>query len=282
MRALVVMLSGLLLSAVPAEARPSPRPPARQHRGKQVKRVAIERMARPESPVRPEGPQPIDPYADNADAAVPEEAPAAPPRRARGQSIGAPWAGRLQDAARLELGKSAYIRRPYRAFGTKTTVDHVRRAVRATLAAFPRAHVLAIGDLSAEHGGWISEHSSHRSGRDIDLGLFYKKQPAGYPESFVRATDENLDRATTWGLLANLLQSYGKDGGVQIVFLDYDVQGLLYKWAQGRGVKPRVLGQIFQYPHGRGAASGIVHHEPNHANHFHVRFRCAKADADCY
>jgi hypothetical protein len=280
MRALVVMLSGLLLS-VAAEARPSPRPAARQpHPSKQVKRVAIERAA------RPEGPQPMDPYADTADAdalpEAPEAVPLAPPRRGRGQSIGAPWAGRLQDATRLQLGDRAFIRRPYRAFGTKTTVDHVRRAVRATLAAFPRSHVLAIGDLSAEHGGWISEHSSHRSGRDVDLGLFYKQKPAGYPESFVRATDENLDRAATWGLLANLLQSYGTDGGVQIVFLDYDVQGLLYKWAQARGVKPRVLGQIFQYPHGRGSGNGIVHHEPNHDNHLHVRFRCAKADADCY
>ena len=209
-------------------------------------------------------------------------APAVDAKNARSQSIGSPWSGHLQDATRLSIGDGTYIRRPYRAFGTKTTVEHVRRAVRATLASFPKIHVLAIGDLSAEHGGWISEHSSHRSGRDIDLGLFYKRKPAGYPESFVRATDTNLDRAATWNLLVNLLASHDKDGGVQVVFLDYDVQSLLYKWAQQSGVKPRTLDQIFQYPHGKGSSNGIVHHEPNHADHFHVRFRCAKADADCY
>jgi hypothetical protein len=212
----------------------------------------------------------------------PAPAPAATRRRGRGQSIGSPWSGQLQGATRLSIVGGAYLRRPHRAFGTKTTVDHIRRAVRATRAAFPRTHTLAIGDLSAPNGGWISEHSSHRSGRDVDLGLFYKRKPAGYPQSFVRATDANLDRAATWALLANLLTTHGKDGGVQIVFLDYGLQGLLYRWAQARGVKPRVLDQIFQYPRGRGTGFGIVHHEPNHDNHLHVRFRCAKADADCY
>jgi hypothetical protein len=294
MRVLAVVLSCLLLPIAAAEARPSPRAPARQHRSKPVKRVAIDRPA----PAAAAEPQPLDPYADDPAAAPeppepPEPATTAAPAPAqarapaprpvgRGQSIGAPWNGRLQGATRLQLGERAHIRRPYRAFGTKTTVEHVRGAVRATLAAFPRTHDLAIGDISAERGGWISEHSSHRSGRDIDLGLFYKRKPAGYPESFVRATDKNLDRAATWGLLVNLLESHGKDGGVQVIFLDYDVQSLLYNWARENGVKPRSLDQIFQYPHGKGTSNGVVHHEPNHADHFHVRFRCAKADADCY
>jgi hypothetical protein len=307
MRVLAVVLSCLLLATAIAGARPGPRSARqhrdKQHRDKQTRRIAPEAGTDGAAGTRPRvatatsvpvaDPQPIDPYADSADpddGAAPDDeetAPApirapTPPRSIRGQSIGSPWSGRLQDATRLQIGDGTFLRRPQRAFGTKTTVDYVRRAVRATLAAFPKTHVLAIGDLSAERGGWISEHASHRSGRDIDLGLFYKRKPAGYPESFVRATDDNLDRAATWALLANLLDSHGKDGGVQMIFLDYDVQGLLYRWAQGSGVGPKILDQIFQYPHGRGTSYGIVHHEPNHDNHLHVRFRCAKADADCY
>ena len=306
MRVLAVVLSCLLLATAVADARPSPRQARqhrdkqhrdKQHRDKQTRRVAPEagtdgvadarlRVAAAERVPAAE-PQPIDPYDDpdapDDDEGAPAPIPApAPSRSVRGQSIGSPWSGRLQDATRLQIGDGTFLRRPQRAFGTRTTVDHIRRAVRATLAAFPKAHVLAIGDLSAERGGWISEHASHRSGRDIDLGLFYKRKPAGYPESFVRATDDNLDRAATWALLANLLDSHGTDGGVQMIFLDYDVQGLLYRWAQGSGVSAKVLDQIFQYPHGRGTAYGIVHHEPNHDNHLHVRFRCAKADANCY
>jgi len=261
MRVLAVVLSCLVLVPGLVDAR-STRP--KSHRPQ--KRVVAEHHA--------SEPQPIDPYTD------PDAYPA-PPRHARGQSIGTPWSGHLQDATRLSLGDGAHIRRPQRAFGTRTTVEHIRRAVRATLDAFPNTHVLAIGDLSAEHGGWISEHNSHRSGRDIDLGLFYKRRPAGYPESFVRATDDNLDRAATWALLANVLASHDQDGGVQVIFLDYDVQGLLYRWAQANGVGARVLERIFQYPHGRGTGYGVVHHEPNHGDHLHVRFRCARADVDC-
>jgi hypothetical protein len=286
MRVLAVVLSCLLIATAVADARPQRRP-VKQQRHKKGKPAAAGKRAAAEQRTAFADPQPIDPYADPdpGDLADPgdEAAPApAPRRRARGQSIGAPWAGRLQDASRLQIGKRAHLRRPHRAYGTKTTVEHVRRAVRATLASHPKAHVLAIGDLSARRGGRITEHSSHRSGRDVDLGLFYKRKPAGYPASFVRATNENLDRAATWALLVNLLASHDEDGGVQVIFLDHGVQGLIYKWAQASGVKPRRLGQIFQYPHGRGAAAGLVRHEPNHADHLHVRFRCAKTDADCY
>jgi len=289
MRVLAVVLSCLLIATAIADARPSRRP-TQQQRHRKAKRVHVEKRVAIEQRAPVAEPQPIDPYADlgdddedGEDTASPAPARAPAPRpRIQGQSIGAPWAGRLQDATRLELGKRAHIRRPYRAFGTKTTVEHVRRAVRATLASHPKAHALAVGDLSAEHGGWITEHASHRSGRDIDLGFFYKRKPADYPASFVRATDDNLDRAATWALLANLLATQGEDGGVQTIFLDHAVQGRLYKWAKANGVKPGLLDRIFQYPHGRGAAAGIVRHAPNHADHLHVRFRCAKADAACY
>lgn len=263
MRVLAVVLSCLLLATVVAEARPTKRP-AKQHAhaSKKVKRVAADAST--------DARRPIDPYGPARSAA------------ARGQSIGAPWAGRLQDATRLRLPDGAHIRRPHRAFGTRTTVEHVRRAVLSTLAAQPHAHTLAIGDLSAERGGWISEHNSHRSGRDVDLGLFFKKKPAGYPASFVRATADTIDHAATWALLANLLATHDEDGGVQVIFLDYDVQGLLYRWAKANGVPTRTLDRVFQYPHGRGTGAGLVRHEPNHADHLHVRFRCAQADTACY
>lgn len=202
-------------------------------------------------------------------------------RETRGQSIGAPWAGELRNATRLKSGDGYHLRRPYRAYGTRTMVSHLRRAIKDTLRSHPKAHVLAIGDLSAEAGGWISDHSSHRSGRDVDLGLFFRKQPAGYPESFVDANDKNLDRAATWALLRNLAVTEDEDGGVQVIFLDFEVQGILYHWAKEAGVSEKRLNRMFQYPHGRGASAGLVRHEPNHRDHLHVRFQCPKADRNC-
>jgi murein endopeptidase len=200
---------------------------------------------------------------------------------AHGQSVGAPWAGRLQHPTQLPPGEGYHIRRPARSFGTETAVELIERAIGDTLEAFPDEHVLAIGDLSAESGGQITEHRSHQSGRDVDIGLFYLEQPAGYPASFVHADASNLDCAATFKLLESFLASASDDGGVQMIFLDFDVQGILYSWALDHGVSERRLERIFQFPHGRGSSEGLVRHEPNHDNHMHVRFKCPGDDTAC-
>ncbi len=199
----------------------------------------------------------------------------------RGQSVGAPWQGKLRNASKLVSGKGYFIRRPHRVFATRTTIQHTKRAIAETRADHPKAHLLAIGDFSEEHGGAISGHASHRSGRDVDLGLFYKQKPKDYPENFVVATAETIDRPATWRLIIALAQTATADGGVQVMFLDYEVQGILYKWAKANGVSTKRLGQLFQYAHGRGQAGGLIRHTPNHADHLHVRYRCAKADGNC-
>ncbi len=201
---------------------------------------------------------------------------------AHGQSVGAPWAGRLQHATELPPGEGYFIRRPQRAYGTQTTIELTERAISETLDAFPDEHVLAIGDISAPSGGTITQHRSHQSGRDIDVGLFYREKPAGYPASFVHADQDNLDCAATFKLLESFLATADDDGGVQMVFLDFDVQGILYDWALDHGISERRLERIFQYPHGRGSSEGIVRHEPNHDNHMHVRFKCPAEDTGCH
>lgn len=201
---------------------------------------------------------------------------------AYGQSVGEPWSGRLQHPAALPAGEGYFIRRPYRAFGTQTTVDLIQRAIAETLDGYPDEHVLAIGDLSAESGGLITQHRSHQSGRDVDIGLYYLEQPAGYPANFVTATEDNLDCAATFKLLSSFLATADDDGGVLMIFLDFEVQGILYRWGLDNGISESRLARIFQYPHGRGSSDGLVRHVPNHDNHMHVRFKCPAADTACH
>jgi hypothetical protein len=201
---------------------------------------------------------------------------------AHGQSVGLPWAGRLQHATALPPGDGYLLRRPERAFGTQTTIELTQQAIAETLDAFPDEHVLAIGDISAPSGGTVTQHRSHQSGRDIDVGLFYLEKPAGYPASFVHADEDNLDCAATFKLLEAFLATADDDGGVQMVFLDFEVQGILYRWALDQGISERRLARIFQYPHGRGSSESIVRHEPNHDNHMHVRFKCPPDDTACH
>ncbi len=199
-----------------------------------------------------------------------------------GQSQGQPWSGRLKNATRLPKGKGYLIRRPHRAFGTAHLVAHLRNAILAVRADHPRLHTLAIGDLSAQRGGSITEHRSHQSGRDVDVGFFYKRKPAVYPQEFAAATAANLDRAATWDLLVAFARTADSPDGVQAIFVDYDVQGLLYDWALERGVDEGYLDRLFQYPDGKHTGTGLVRHEPHHDDHFHIRFKCPPRDQTCH
>lgn len=197
-----------------------------------------------------------------------------------GQSLGQPWQGKLHDPTQLAEGDGYVIRRPYRAFGTKTTVELIHHAVTDLREQFPEAHVLAVGDISQEAGGQITQHRSHQSGRDVDIGLVYKVKPTSFPEDFVRATADNLDCEATYALVNEFAETATEDGGAQVIFLDYNVQGLLYTWAKDHGEDEAILAQLFQYPN-RAGSDALVRHIPNHDNHLHVRFKCPSSDSAC-
>src|SRR5256885_6478793 len=43
----------------------------------------------------------------------------------------------------------------------------------------------------SEHGGAVTEHRSHQTGRDADIGLYYKQKPDSYPKDFVHRSEEH-------------------------------------------------------------------------------------------
>jgi LysM repeat protein len=190
-------------------------------------------------------------------------------RSTRDDSLGAPWAGALAHPARLETGDGYVVRRPSRAFGAKHVVDQLRAAIGEVHALYPEVHTLAIGDLSAEHGGKISDHHSHQSGLDVDVGFYFTTGPA---TTFVDA-NAALDLEATWALLAAFARTAAHDDGVQMIFLDYELQRRLYAYAKRRGTPERELDFMFQYPHGKDELTGLVRHWPGHANHMHVRWK---------
>lgn len=198
-----------------------------------------------------------------------------------GQCVGKAHAGKLVGGTRLPAGQGYFIRRPDKAWGANHTVHNVRKAIELVRARHGKLHALAIGDLSARAGGKIPEHRSHQSGRDVDVGFFFSKRPRNYPAEFAVATAQNLNYAATFELVATFAAMADADNGVERIFLGYNTQRLLYRWAERNGVPPRELGRMFQYPHGAGAATGIVRHEPNHDDHLHVRFKCPPGDRSC-
>jgi hypothetical protein len=174
--------------------------------------------------------------------------------------------------AALAQGDGYELRRPTRAFGEPHVIEHLRSTIAVVRALYPDVHTLAIGDISAAHGGKLDNHKSHRTGLDVDVGFYFKQVPEGFPEHFA-AADDTLVLQATWALLTAFARTTDLDDGVSMMFLDYAVQRRLYLWAQKRGTPEADLEHLFQYPSGKDAQTGLIRHWPNHADHVHVRFK---------
>lgn len=188
------------------------------------------------------------------------------------ESVGQPWNGKLKNGEAMPRGEGYRLRRPQRSYGASHVVDHLTHAIAEVRALYPEVHTLAIGDLSQQGGGKIGDHHSHQSGLDVDVGFYFRRVPAGYPDTFI-AADAELDLQATWALLTSFTRTSELPTGVQMIFLDYEVQARLYGYARGRGTPEADLEAIFQYPRGKDALVGIVRHWPHHGDHLHVRFK---------
>lgn len=202
-------------------------------------------------------------------------------RAIKGQSVGSSRKGRLHNGMQLPTGRSYYRRRPHRAWGTNHAIYHIRRVASMVRSKYPRVHKLSIGDISSRRGGRLAKHKSHQSGRDADIGFYFKKKPKGYPQTFVKAKKKTLNIPATWALLRGFVETADSSSGVEKMFLNYELQKVFYEYAKKRGVSKRKLEKWFQYPHGRGSNKGIIRHDPGHDSHVHVRFKCPKGDTGC-
>lgn len=185
-------------------------------------------------------------------------------RGGAGQDAGS----QLDGAAHLNEGDGIHVRRPQRAYGEPHVVEYLRHAIGEVRALYPDLPTLAIGDLSSEHGGELPGHVSHRSGRDVDVGFYFHHTTTGFENA-----GDDLDLEATWALLVAFARTAERKDGVAIIFLDYAVQRRLYDFARAHGTPDDELAFLLQYPAGKDAMTGLVRHWPNHANHFHVRFR---------
>lgn len=231
----------------------------------------------PTSP--PEAPSP--PSIAWPDLAVEGLPPVNAAPKSMGQSIGSPRDGALLRGARLPASRDYIIRNPDTAWGTDNTLRHLRTAIASARRKHPQQHRLVVGDISTRRGGPLEGHTSHQAGRDVDLGLFYRGHGDEGPRAFIEATREILDRRATFDLLAALAATRDEPGGVELIVLDYNLQRILRRAAEARGVAEDLLEALFQFPHGPHSRHGLIRHKPAHRDHLHVRFGCPPQDAYC-
>jgi len=176
-------------------------------------------------------------------------------------SVGAPNNGRLVSAMRVESNAYFDVVTTQAPYGTEETLRYLEAAVRQVHAEFPDTPPVHVGDISREKGGHLSPHKSHQSGRDVDLGFFYRDEHKWYR----RGTAQNLDLPRTWALLRALVT----ETDVEMVLLDRSISSLLEKYAAEHGESQAWLQQIFR---GDASRPAIVRHARGHGTHLHIRF----------
>jgi penicillin-insensitive murein endopeptidase len=196
-------------------------------------------------------------------------------------SIGMPHKGVLTRPAQLPAEGEGYrlLADNDRHFGTPRFVGAIQRAA-AKVGRERPGSTLTVGDLSARHGGKISSHSSHRSGRDADL-LLYMTTLQGAPvtsSGFVHVGNDGLawdegdkrflrfDVEREWLLVKALVED--PESRVQWLFVSKPVEAMLIEWARARGESGDTIVR---------AMDTLLQPAPpaqSHDDHVHVRIAC--------
>ena len=223
-------------------------------------------------------------------------------------SHGTTSTGALRDGTVLPLSGEGYFmprrwKQRRRNYGTSELVGLLIRAARRVRQQH-RGSLLSIADLSPLGGGPTLEHKSHRSGRDADL-LFYHLDEAGKP---ARATamivfddqgrsvgptsrpspapptpttqpaetpsslpaeptpTRTLDVERNWALVKAMVVD--PTVSVQWIFIGRPAARLLLQHARRRREPAYIVER----------AAAVMHHQPAHMDHIHVRVFCAPSD----
>lgn len=185
-------------------------------------------------------------------------------------SVGQPSAGLLVNGVQMPAGTGWFLLDPPRAFATTESVEALARCIETVQKRFDGTPALPIGHFSAKGGGRLSPHRSHQSGRDVDLGYYFRGDA---PRGFVTGTEANLDLPRTWLLVKTAVI----ETPVDMIFIDTSIQRLLADHAIASGEDPAFVDDIFQV---RGKnARAPVRHVRGHGNHLHIRFHSPVAEA---
>jgi penicillin-insensitive murein endopeptidase len=177
-------------------------------------------------------------------------------------SAGRAGAGVLVNGVQMPKSERWLLLDPGRAWGTRETVDALTRIIDRVNERFPGSPALPIGHLSAQKGGHLSPHVSHQSGRDADVGYYYRTPL----KAFVTATADNLDMPRTWALVKAAV----RETDVEMILMDRSIQRLLADYAAQNGEDPAFIDEVFQ-SRGKNARAPIRHIKGHH-NHLHFRF----------
>lgn len=179
-------------------------------------------------------------------------------------SLGSPDAGQLWNGVKIPEGERWTLVDPPRAWATPETIEYLTAAIDKVHEQFPKTRKIYIGDISREKGGRFGQHISHRSGRDVDMGFYYKERNVRW---YTEANEENLDIPRTWALIRALVT----ETDVELILLDRSVQWILRSYARTQG-EDRAWLRSLHVKSPPPEERLLIQHAKGHKSHFHVRF----------
>lgn len=191
--------------------------------------------------------------------------------RPGGYEVGRPNRGHLVNGVQLPESDMVRMLDPDKCWGTSHTIENLLVAIATFRRDSGYDKPLTISSISLKKGGRFGAHSSHRTGRDVDIRLPRK------PGSPKGEAPSSIDWTYTWKLVEALVGT----GQVEYIFVSWSRQKYLYRAAQSAGATKEQLEKLVQWPRKSSTNKGIVRHADGHTVHLHVRFKCTPGNARC-
>jgi penicillin-insensitive murein endopeptidase len=163
----------------------------------------------------------------------------------------------------------------HRAFSSYDMTELLKDAAGRLQQLHPSRDRLMIGDMSGEHGGFISGHASHQNGLDTDVAYLRADQTEqdpnytkGFEQSFVKKgrLTANFDLPRNWDILKILVSS----GRVQRIFVNSVVKKAFCAYA-------KAINELESQKETLKRLRVIA----GHTDHFHVRITCPRNSPAC-
>ena len=172
------------------------------------------------------------------------------------QSLGKPNKGKLKNGVALPDNPCLDTKSPHR-YGTLELITTITQTAYETYLEYGVR--TEVHDLSRIGGGPLPPHRSHQNGLDADISLFHYDPATKEFSTAYRPIGRN-DNPQTWEVNWHFIKTIQEQGTVRAIFLDREYIGKLRKY---------VLKQFGEQEWNHYGT--ILHHEPGHNTHFHVR-----------